>query len=174
MSGPPSPEIVQCPHCWVENPAIEERCRACGKALAIFIGPRKPVRKIGLGALMLLIALTAVCLAAMRVSPGLGIFLLILVVPALARMLIGAARRADDERPMTLEQKIGLYFASMGLMLGVSLAAFVAFVATCVPAGFVVLSIGNGSGFIVACAIGAVAPIVVSVLLLRRFWPMKD
>jgi hypothetical protein len=180
----PMPELVNCPHCGVKNPAIEERCQECGRPLAVFIGPPAKVRRFGLGALMLLIAEIAVCLAVLRALPGLGILMLLILVPAHVRTLVAVARRKADDRPMTWEETLRAFFGSMALILLIGVAAGIAFGTTCFAGfwgGYGLRSLWSansndplGWGFFFGVSLGSVAAFAVGVLLLRRLWEPKD
>ena len=180
----PLPELVNCPHCGAKNPAIEERCQECNRPLAIFIGPPARVRRIGLGALMLLIAEIAVCLAVVREIPGFGVLMLLVLVPAQVRTLVAVARRKADERPMAWEETLGTFVSSMALMMLVGLSAGIAFGVTCFV-GFwsgaglqTVASAPVGSswewGYVLGGVLGGLAAVFVAVVLLRRLWDVKD
>jgi hypothetical protein len=181
----PLPELVHCPHCGAKNPAIEEVCQECGRPLAIVIGPPARIRRLGLGTLMLLIAEVAVCLAVMRELPGLGILMFLILVPAHVRTVVAVARRKADERPMTWEEALGAFVASMGLMVVIGAAAGVAFGTTCFVgfwggAGLRSLWPGQGQfeglgwGLVVGGTMGTLAALFVIVVLLRRLWDRKD
>lgn len=180
----PRPELVNCPHCGVKNPAIEEDCRECGRRLTVFIGPPAKIRRIGLGPLMLLIAEIAVCLAVLREVPVLGILMLLILMPAQVRTLVAVARRKADERPMRWEEALATFFTSMCLMLLISVAGLIAFGTTCFVgfwggAGLRSLwpSAGNKGmewGFLLGVTSGALAAACAMILLLRRFWDTKD
>jgi hypothetical protein len=180
----PLPELVHCPHCGAKNPAIEEHCQECGRPLAIVIGPPAKVRRLGLGALMLLIAEVAVCLAVMRELPGLGILMLLILVPAHLRTVVAVARRKADGRPMTREETVGAFVASMGLMVVIGVAAGIAFGTTCFVGfwgGYGLRSLwpqpgydGLTWGLLAGAALGTVAALFVVILLLRRLWDRKD
>ena len=167
----PAPEVVQCPHCQAENPASGATCHACGRPLAIYIGPPARVRSFGLGSVMLLIAVIAVCLGVARFAPGLGIVMLLIATPALARTVIAATRRAADERPLTGQEKVEVFLASTGLMFLVLLASGAAFVATCFPVGLAAFSVNSTPGVVLGFVIGAGAALAAAFFLLRRFWP---
>ncbi|HEX8203750.1 MAG TPA: hypothetical protein VF590_24955 [Isosphaeraceae bacterium] len=180
----PLPELVHCPHCGAKNPAIEEACQECGRPLAVVIGPPAKVRRLGLGTLMVLIAEVAVCLAVIREMPGLGIPLLLILVPAHLRTVVAVARRKADERPMSVEDTVGAFVASMGLMVVVGVAAGIAFGTTCFAgfwAGAGLRSLwpqrpfdGLGWGIFTGVTLGGLAALFVIVVLLRRFWDRGD
>jgi hypothetical protein len=126
------PPTVDCPHCREKNPASEDHCASCGKLLAIYIGPAETLpRRLGLGSLMLLVALVALCLVVMREEPALGVFMLLVSVPALIRTFAVVATRKADGRPMVVPEKVGTFAASAGIVWLIGLAAALAFGAVC-------------------------------------------
>jgi hypothetical protein len=84
----PSPEIVDCPHCGARNLAIDDDCAAGGRGLTLYIGPWAKVRRVGLGSVMMGVAVVAVCLAPVRVTPGLCILLACILLPATTRAIL--------------------------------------------------------------------------------------
>ena len=113
---------------------MEERCGACGKPLAIFIGPPAPIpRKIGLGPLMVLIAVVAVCMAVGRVFLPLGILMGLVIPPAMARTHIASVRRDADGRPLSGAARFELFVASTCI---VGFLVFVAAIVSVMAAGF--------------------------------------
>ena len=132
----PSPEIVDCPHCGARNFAIDDDCAACRRGLTVFIGPRAQVRRVGLGSVMMGVAVVAVCLAPVRVAPGLCILLACILLPATTRAILHVEGRKAEGRPMIVREKIGAFLNSTAITLVILLAASTAFVATCVPTGY--------------------------------------
>jgi hypothetical protein len=181
----PLPELVDCLNCGAKNPAIEEHCQECGRPLAIVIGPPAKIRRLGLGTLMLLIAEVAVCLAVMRELTGLGVLMLLVLAPAHVRTVVAVARRKADERPMTWEETLAAFVASMGLMVVIGVAAGIAFGMSCFVgfwggAGLHSLWPSQGPyeglawGLFGGVALGSLAALFVIVVLLRRLWDRKD
>jgi hypothetical protein len=180
----PLPELVHCPHCGARNPAIEERCQECDRPLAVYIGPPAKARRIGLGALMLLIAEVAVCLAVLRELPAAGVLMLVVLVPAQVRTVVAVERRKADERPMRWEETLGVFVRSMALMLLIGVAAGIAFGTTCFAGFWGAVGLRSlwpqtgyetlGWGIVVGGVLGTLAAGAALVLLLRRTWDMKD
>ncbi len=131
-------------------------------------------RVIQLNTLMLLIAVIAVCLGVLREMPGLGILLIVLVIPALARTVVGARRRQAVGHSMSAAEKTLAFVGSLGVVAVIGLAATNAFVATCVPTGRVVgLGAGGLPGIILAFAIGLTVGGIVLYHLARLLWPQR-
>jgi hypothetical protein len=119
---------VDCPHCREKNPVAAMACQACGKALTIYIGPAEAIpRRVGLGSLMLLVALVAPCLVVLREVPVLGVLLLVITVPALVRTLSAVSTRKSDGRPMITAEMLSTFGASLGIVWLIEIAALLAF-----------------------------------------------
>lgn len=166
-------DVVNCPHCGAENPAREAHCGACSKGLTVYIGPAHNLpRRYGLGSLMLLVATVAVGLGALRGVPVLGVLILILVPASLVRTMAIVSQRAVDGRPMNAEERTGVFFGSIGVMMAVILASFLAFAIVCMPAGSMAMGAG-GYGMPVALSLAVAAALAVAVWVLRKLWPYK-
>lgn len=145
------PRILLCPHCGAENGAEAALCGACHQSLVLVIGPEVLSRPPGprpsfrLGSLMLLIALVAVFLGLVREEPTLGLLFLI-VVPAFVHTLHTAALRRSSGVPMSLLEKLGLFFGSSAATFAtlwlVGIASSIVFFGT----------------YLVSVAVGAQAP----------------
>jgi len=161
--------VVNCPHCGVENPATEARCGTCSRGLTLYIGQARALpRKFGLGSLMVLVAIIAVGLGIFRVVPVLGMLVLYLSTPAMIRTLSVISQRADDQRHVTREEKSLVFVSSIGLMIAVLVASFIAFMAVGVAMSTIVRSMdGLAVAFCVSVAVG----VIVGFLILRKFWP---
>jgi hypothetical protein len=129
---------------------------------------------IHLSSVMLVIALVAISLGVLREAPGLGILLIVLMVPALVRTLAGAARRQAKGSAMTLAEKLITFFVSLVIVVFIGLAASIAFLCTCFTAGLVTMNMMGDVGLIVAALAGLAAAGYVLYLLGRRLWPQKD
>jgi hypothetical protein len=178
----PTPPAIPCPHCGALNHPDAKSCAACDRSLARPIGsgavPAPPAgrealerRTIHLNSIMLLIALIAVCLGVLREFPGLGVLLVVLVVPALVRTFTGAARRKALGTPMSWDQKLITFTASVGIVALIGLAASIAFVAVCFPIGVLSINAGGMYGIYFALIAGLAAGISVLVMLGRTLWP---
>jgi hypothetical protein len=166
-------EFVNCPHCGAVNPSSEARCESCSKGLTIYIGPSQGLpRRFGVGSLMLLVAAVALGLAALRGAPLLGVLILILIPPALVRTMAVVSQRTTDERPMLLDEKMSVFFGSIGVMMAVLLASFLAFAIVCMPVGSMAMS-GGGDGMAVAVSLAGAAALAAAVWVVRKLWPYK-
>jgi len=189
--GLPVREIVQCPHCWASNPAIESRCRECDRPLAIYIGP--PLRaapRIGLGAGMIVVAVAAVCLAVGRLAPVPGIIAGLIATLALIRAhgAIGSEVKLG-ERPSTARRAsllgssfgvasaivltTGFYFVCVSILLG-GLLAICLYVIGLVSGARALLSFNLGVACLpIAGVVGLVAAIYVARGLCRELWEVR-
>jgi hypothetical protein len=129
---------------------------------------------VHISSVMLVIAMVAVCLGVLHEAPGLGILLIVLMVPALVRTLVGAARRKAKGHSMTPAEKLFTFFGSLGIVIVIGLAASIAFVTTCFPIGFLTFDMTNGAGVVLATIAGLAAAGYVLYLLGQRLWPQKD
>lgn len=175
MDAPP-PELVDCPACGVGNPAIDDLCAACGKSLAVVIGPRPTVRHVGLGSVMIVIAVVAGCLAPIRQAWGLSLGMAMLFVPATIHGVIALERRRLDGRPTRFSQAIGLFLQSVFIVFWIALATVIGFVATCVPIG-IATTMKHRSfepNLIAACGAGTITGLAALWFVARRLWPGKD
>jgi ribosomal protein L40E len=163
-------QIVNCPHCGVENPVSETTCRSCSRNLVLYIGPAHNLpRRFGLGALMVLVAVVAPGLALLRDVPFLGVLILLLLPAAAIRTAAAVSQSADDLRPLNLDQKIQVFFGSIGVMVGVLTLAFLTFFAICIPTGALI----GFHGLPFAIGLGGVAAIYVAYRMLRSLWPYR-
>jgi hypothetical protein len=163
-------QTVNCPHCGVDNPASEDACRSCSRSLLIYIGPAHNIpRRFGLGSLMLLVAVVAPGLALLRVEPLLGALILLLLPAAAIRTTAVISQSAYDLRPLRFEQKIQVFFGSIAVMIAILLSSFLAFFATCVPAGAVI----GFNALPFAIGLGGVTAIYVAYRMLRHLWPYR-
>ena len=166
-------DVVNCPHCWAANPAREAHCASCSKELTLYIGPAHNLpRRYGLGSLMILVASVALGLGALRGVPVLGVLILVLVPASLVRMMAIVAQRDVDGRPMNTDESMGVFFGSIGVMMAVILASFLAFAIVCMPAGSMAMGAG-GYGMPVALSLAGAAALAVAVWVLRKLWPYK-
>ncbi len=166
-------EVVNCPHCGAENPSTEGRCGACSKGLIVYIGPAQQLpKRFGVGSLMVLVASIALGLSALRGAPLLGVLILILVPPSVVRTVAVISQRSADERPMVLDETMGVFFGSIGVMMAVLLASFLAFAIVCMPAGSMAMGAG-GYGMPVALSVAGAAALGMAIWVLRKLWPYK-
>jgi hypothetical protein len=176
MDTAPS-ELVLCPHCGASNFAVYEACVACKRSLTVVIGPKPRVRQLSLGSVMMIVAVAAVCLAPIRIWPGISAILALILIPATTRAILHVEGRRADGRPMITHEKVHAYVNSVAVVAMTLLAASAAFVATCFPTGYGILSANTMSlegSLAVACCVGAIPALYVIYRLGKRLWPRKD
>jgi hypothetical protein len=119
--------------------------------------------------LMVLVAVVAPGLALLRDIPVLGVLILLLLPAAAIRTSAAVSQSADDLRPLNLDQKIQVFFGSIGVMIGVLTLAFLTFFAVCIPSGALI----GFHGLPFAIGLGGVAAIYVAYRMLRSLWPYR-
>jgi hypothetical protein len=148
MEQPQSPMAVICPHCGAEQAAPRSACWICGQSLPELSSPPKqpppdPVPDRGitfsLSTLLLVTTIAAVCCGLFTAAPGLGIFVCILLAPALVRTAMVVRRRQARGHPVSTAQKAGLLLTSLVvaqvILIVVAFAAVGTFCAVCLSAG---------------------------------------
>jgi hypothetical protein len=168
------PELVDCPTCGVKNAVVQNHCSACGKPLAILILPRPKVRRAGLGSVMIFIAVLAVCLAPVRVAPGLTAVMAIVLVPAALRGLIAIERRRLDDRPARAVEAVAILLHSFFIVAAIGISAVTAFCATCIPIGFFAFGVNSAGAMYVALGVGTITGLLALYFTCKRYWPEKD
>lgn len=184
MARIPFPPYVNCPHCAARNPPAEERCGSCGRLLTLYIGPAEHLpRRFDLGSLMVLIALVAVCLGVTREVPAIGVFLLLITVPALLRTFVWIARQKGDGVAMLWPEKFGAFAASLGIvwliLLGAASAFAFAFTVGTFAGAAVQALVFDGPGSVpvamfVSVPFGCIGAAVSGYYLTKTLWPIKD
>jgi hypothetical protein len=130
-------------------------------------------RSVHLGTLMVLIAVVAVCLALLRAAPGLGILLILVLVPASARTVAAVVRRQSRGKRMFWDEKLELFVLSIGIVVVIGIASAAAFLATCFPSGLLLTNAAGIPGLIAAVIVGVGAGGYVAFRLIRVLWPYK-
>jgi hypothetical protein len=186
---------VRCPHCQAGNRPGADCCFLCHEPIpldaevvdaSLWGAPQVPLtgdedvpapatvrHTFTLSSLMLLIALVAVTLGVFRIEPGLGIVLVIVVTPALIRTLLAVSRDKARGRALNPLEKVGVFVASLGIVIVIGLAAIIAFVATCVPIGLANSDNMTSNSLVTAVVIGLIAAGLVAFPLIRWLWPRK-
>ena len=166
----PSPEIVDCPQCGAKNFAIDDLCAACHQGLTLVILPRPKIRRFGLGTVMILIAVIAVCLVPVRMSPWLSLFASIVLVPAFVRTFLVLEGRRLDGRNSRRAEYFEVFMKSFFMVLVIVLCTGFAFLTTCsiVPTSL------QYPGILLRIAAGTVAGLSVLYFAGSRLWPERD
>jgi hypothetical protein len=176
--GPRRFNQVNCPHCGAVNPSFESTCSACSRGLLVYIGPARALpRRVGIGAIMALVAVVAVGLAMIRPAPVLGVAWLVLVPTAVVRSVAAASQRAEDGRPMGLDERTWAFASSFGVMLAAAIAGGLTFMVVCafvtpiaVPFG----AAGRPGVFAVGVSIAGGIGAFVAYRVLARLWPYRE
>ena len=81
----------------------------------------------GISSLLLVITFVAILCSIIKMSPGLGIVIAILTLPAMIRTVLVAFRRREDGRPMSPADKTSVFLLTMAISLCVVVASCAAF-----------------------------------------------
>lgn len=170
------PSLDRCPLCGRFNDRAEHRSGWMAEDNPYAApAPVGPPGAFSLATLLLVVTGLAVVFGLMTVAPGLGILVLVLMVPALVRTQ--ALTRRDDERAgrqSTFGEKVGAFVVSLALMALIAIAAGVAILAACFFSCTALYSGGMGASsefLIMAIPIGVAALVVVG--LIYRSWPRR-
>ena len=170
-----------CPECGAALAVGQEQCWLCHRSLVgaqtdVAANPYAPPRPTGehlaaqfsLETLFLVMTLVAVCFGAFLLAPGLGVFVAIVAVPALARSFMVGYRYKQVGMRLTTNEKIGAFALSFLLVWEAGLLGCIAFIAVCTGTGLIGLSLGGEeSVWITAPGMGAIAGLAVAGWL---FW----
>ena len=172
-----------CPECGAPVAEGRARCWLCQRrheeALATnpYAAPR-PIAaetplQFSLATLLLVVTLVAVTLGAFWVAPGLGVFLVVLGVPALIRTMVANNRQRRVGSSHTALEKIGIFLVSLLIMWAVWMSASIAFAVVCTM-GFAPIAMANGDmnvALLIGVGGGLVSAIALAVWLLRLTAP---
>lgn len=174
----PDPEEARdtCAGCGASNPTGSEACSGCGRR---FAGPDlvpegrnaptpRPVANpceapsapvtaywnLRIGTAMMLIAVVACCLGALRANIAFGIAVSLSLVPASILTPLFAVRRRSEGRAMDWSEQVYTFAITMICSWLVSIASSIAFLATCFPVGMASNSLAAGLIVGVPVAIG--------------------
>jgi hypothetical protein len=174
----PDPEAARftCAGCGTSNPTGSEACSGCGRRFAgpdlapegrnaptsrlvanPYEAPSTPIapyRSIGIGTAMMLIAVVALCLGALRANIALGIAVSLSLVPASIRTPLVAGRRRAEGAAMDWSEQVATFITAVMCTWLVTIASSIAFFATCFPVGAFSNSIPFGLIVGVPVAIG--------------------
>ena len=159
-------ELVACQHCGAANSLERTDCWLCHGAMPgdqpQVSPPRRSPQSFALSSLFLMVTLIAVCMGVAVAAPGMAVVLLIVVVPALVRTFAATNRDEHVGDNPTVADKLANFVISIGLVLLVCVAAFIAFNVACWSLcglaavtrseALIVISIGGGVLAAIACA----------------------
>jgi len=207
--APPDPIGLDCPECGAANWAGETTCFLCGHGLdtarpetrtgapkspALPTSPElvnpyappttfvSPALTFRISSLLMVIAVIAVCLGVARENLFLGIFLAVVVAPALMYTVIAAARSRASGMPRAVFEKVSTFFAALVGVVVIEVSALIAFCMTCVPVGYATLAAGywaiagnvrNEWGLIFALATGGAAGVAAAAYMTYRLLHRK-
>ena len=171
-----------CPHCEALLSPGWTECWLCGASAPTAVtapfpnvpqGECRPASRgrlqYGLSSLLLFMTLVAILCSITSMSPGLGIGLIILSVPALVRTCVVAPRSGVHGQPMSVRAKTAVFLITIPVVVFVCVTAAAAFFATC----GVTMGIGGtvsgrwDSSLVVAVILGSIVGLMVAVLLTR-------
>jgi hypothetical protein len=178
----PEPPSLLCPHCGAGNDVRATVCSACDRPLILVIAddpwraPGEPPfdGRFRISSLMVVIGVLAICLGLIREVPGLAVVLMILAVPALARTIGGITRRRRSGRPVTWNDRLGLFGGSLAVVAVILTASVIAFTVTCFPTGLLIMQANEGIGLALGILGGLACAGFSAFFLIRRLWPVRD
>jgi hypothetical protein len=176
----------RCPGCGAQLAVSDRRCWLCLCSLRPLAenldGSRSPGivpgnagSQFSLATILLLTTLIAVCLAACRVNPCLGTWTVLLFVPAMIRTICMGAAEAGRGHRLSICEKLAAFLWSLGVVVLMYAAGFVAFATSCTFLGAMAAAAGPAAelilivGLIVGTGLGAAAAIWV-LWALRPRW----
>jgi hypothetical protein len=185
MTDRPS-DVVHCPECGAPLGSDESTCRLCQRRREEqeeanpYISPRSLVGEhvggqFSLASLFLITTLVAVCLGLSLLSPGLGILLGIVAVPALVRTMAATVREKEAGLRITFVQKLETFVISVFLMGAVGIAGIIAFCFACTTGAFAAGAFRSNSNneFAFALLMGAAAGLGLIGWLVWMTWPRR-
>jgi hypothetical protein len=184
-SGTNVQKVVQCPECGAANDEGRSKCWLCGAEVAAGKWSAPSAAHVppqfGLSSLLLIMTLICVCLGLVSIAPGLIVPLVVLVVPALVRTMSASKRWTRQGKQMTIGEKFGAFFTSLGIVYLITVAGQIAFAAACL-AGLGVLTVAPSGNqgrteitiAIVFSAIGGIGALALMVWLFKKTWPGKQ
>lgn len=168
-----------CPDCGWRTSGKFERCPVCHGRLqprtggGIHTPAQADSHTFSLSTLFLIMTLICVGVGTIVAAPGLGIPLVVIVIPAFFRT--SAARRtASRAGEWTIGNRIAMFAGSLGVMLLIGIAGFIAFQIACSTSCFGTMATGAGeTAFIIGITVGAVAGLGTIGWLIWKTWPTR-
>ena len=174
------PRAVRCQECGAEWAEAQSRCWLCGGRMksnaSRSVSPPATVTAIqtfSVESILLVVTLIAVCLGVTMQSPGIGIALSILSVPALIRAIGIRLRRKAGGKAMTAGEKILTFVTSLAVVTTMAAAGVVAFTTICFPTALVAVDTESVVLMVAAWVIGLLVALAVVFFLGRLLWRRK-
>jgi hypothetical protein len=125
--GAPLPKKAR--FCWLCGASLDASVRATQSTASPF-RPLAP-QQFSLATLMLVMTFAAVLVGVFSLSPGAGLAVMFLAAPAFVRTCVVATRRKSTGQRMSWGSKLGVFLASLGIVVAVVAASIAAFFAVC-------------------------------------------
>lgn len=124
--------LNSCPECgYSQHPSAESSTESStSSAPTTNIRLSEPTQ-FGIKSMLLTVTLIAASLGLLRLIPGAGFVLVIVLIPAFARAMVLTTRAKLSGRRLTVPEKIVRFLASLGLVFSVVLSCGMAFFITC-------------------------------------------
>jgi hypothetical protein len=188
----PDPEEARftCVGCGASNPTGSEACSGCGHRFSgpdlvpegrnvptprpvanPYEAPSTPItpsRNFRIGTALMLIAVVAFCLGALRANIALGIAVSLSLVPAAIRTPLVAGRRRSEGAAMDWPEQVATFAITIICTWLITIASSIAFLATCYPAGMASASLGVGLAVGVPVAIGCAVYLTILFIKIGR------
>jgi hypothetical protein len=174
---------ARCPSCGARRiTAVEAACWMCQEPLPA-IDPAslgsKPLPGDSHPTLVFLGILAVLVMVSMLAAlPGAGILLIFAATPAFIRLAVLSGRRRAAGAPMTKPQMVATFLGSLGMVVTVGTATFIAFFAACFAVCVGLASMGQtqNSDVLLFASVGAglAVGLAVCILLLTKAWSRKS
>ena len=164
--------------CWLCHAPLPPAAQTPGVPTA-GDGTRSVPATYSLATILLVITLIAVCLGVFRLSPGFGVAIVCFTVPALIRSIVVGVQHKRAGARLTIGEKLTAFAASLGIMVLVGIAGFIAFQIACWGTCGVFAATSSSrsapseSLFIVSVSIGSLAALAVGIWILWLTRPRK-
>jgi hypothetical protein len=131
--------LANCPQCGAEIRSPDGRCWLCRWQPAMAAPSSTPISRqpvhenrpwqFSISGLLLVTTVVAVCFGALRVAPGLGVLLIVVLavsaIPATIRAQVVRRRRQGDNSPRAVSERRLAYVESFAVTLGAIIAGSV-------------------------------------------------
>lgn len=168
---PETGELRECPRCGARLEPTQAGCPECEiHVLAVTdVTNVRFTRRIGLGTVMILVAVAALVFGAFRLAPVLGMLCGAVASVAVLRTLHLMARAHAMGESYTPGRMVGIAVTSTVVGTVLVVTGVIAFVMICVPLGIVSAGAGLAGPLISAC-VGLVAAALLANSLRKAYW----